>query len=326
MKVFCNLGAIMEAHGFSKADLQRELGMDNRAITKLLLDNEKNSWRLDRETFYRLALFAHAQGFEAFRIVPHPMWQTFHEAQEEITIFRGTRSSDAPIEEFLVRYLHQLNSRNIQSTTAHVDVEQAMREKNCLFIGSPKANPASEMALALLWGAKPFDPSPKNYAHLPFHFIGMTPEHDFSESALLKAGPWHGFELMLPGKSPKLLKLEWLPSDRYARHRGPLTDGAVITACYQPLGTQKHVTTIIISGYTGLSSMFAAGEAAYRALPDFNPENTPRDPWFTILRFSYDKRRDFPWSSEIARIVKQESLDWTGPFTRGRFSPRGEKD
>src|SRR6476659_627209 len=95
---------------------------------------------------------------------------------------------------------------------------------------------------------------------------------------------------------------------------GELHDGAALAVCYQPLGTQKQVSSIVIAGYTGLSSMLAAEEAAYK-LPEFDPEKTPGDPWYTVMRCSYHKRRDYPRSTEITRIVEPGSVKWTPPCT-----------
>src|SRR6476469_8649604 len=97
-------------------------------------------------------------------------------------------------------------------------------------------------------------------------------------------------ELQCGNSQPELLKVDWLPPERYASFRGRLHDGAALAVCYQPLGTQKQVSSIVIAGYTGLSSMLAAEEAAYKLPefdPEFDPEKTPGDPWYTVMRCSY---------------------------------------
>src|SRR6478672_6378145 len=108
-----------------------------------------------------------------------------------------------------------------------------MKERNCLFIGSPKANPACEIALALLWGARPFEARASDRPRIPIRFVGMVPEHEFKTNALLKEGPWHGFELQCGNSQPELLKVDWLPPERYASFRGRLHDGAALAVCYQ---------------------------------------------------------------------------------------------
>jgi hypothetical protein len=315
VKVVCTLGDIQHKLGATDAQLGRELMMDTRTISKLLADDEAAAWRLDRAQLHRLILFANSHGLQAFKIVRHPIWSTFTARVDEIAVFRGTRSSDAPIEEFLNRYLAQLGSHNVHLNIPSTprQVEDAMTQVNCLFIGSPRAHPASEMALALLWGAEPFQDQSGNRARIPIQFLGMTPDHEFKSSALLRDGTWHGFELKTGSRQPLLWKVDWFRPEVYSAHRGSITDGAVLVACYQPLRTREAVTTIVIAGYTALSSMIAANEAAYRSLPDFDPQEAPGSPWYTAMKASYEKRGDQPRSTEVTQLVKDNSVEWTPP-------------
>lgn len=318
MKVVCTLRRIQDQFGLSTADLERELRVHPRTVRKLLADTEKQGWRLTRAVLHRLILFAHSHGSQAFEVVPHPIWRTFVARQDEIAVFRGTRGSDAPIEDLLNDYLAQLGSHNARLNIPATceQVQDAMVRLNCLFIGSPKANPASEMALALLWGAKPFQDQARNRARIPVQFLGMAPDHDFGTSALLRAGTWHGFELKASSAGrPRLLGVDWFEPEVYRSYRGSIKDGAVVAACHQPLGTDKPVTTIVIAGYTGLSSMLAANEAAYRSLPEFDPQGTPGNPWYTVMQASYEKRVDQLHSTDANRIVKEGSIEWTAPCT-----------
>lgn len=315
MKVVCTLRRIRDQLDASPAELGRQLKMDTRMINKLLGDGESKTWRLNREQVHRLVLFANSYGHQAFEVVRHPIWRTFAARKDEIAVFRGSRSSDAPIEEFLNRYLGQLGSYNVHLKMAHTsqEVEDAMTGRNCLFIGSPKAHPASEMALALLWGAEPFQDPAKNRARIPVQFLGMTPDHNTKTSVLLREGNWHGFELKTGGRQPSMLKVDWFPPEVYSAHRGTITDGAVLVACYQPLHTREPVTTIILAGYTGLSSMLAANEAAYGSLPNFDPQEAPAKPWYTAMTASYEKRGDHVQSTDVNRIVDEDSVEWTPP-------------
>lgn len=314
MRVVCTLRRIKEQAGLLDADLVRELRMHPRTVQKLLADSEEQVWRLDRAALHRLILFTHSQGgAHAFEVIPHPIWRTFVARQDEIAVFRGTRSSDAPIEEFLNRYLAQIGSHDarLKMPTTCEEVKEAMMRSNCLFIGSPKANPASEMALALLWGAEPFNDQAANRARIPIQFLGMAPEH-VATSAVLRAGAWHGFEIKTrSADQPRLFPVDWFLPEIYGSYRGPIKDGAVVAACLQPLGTREPVATVVIAGYTGLSSMLVAHEAAYGSLPDFDPQTAPGRPRYALMRVSYQKRGENIRSTDITRIVEEDEVKWT---------------
>lgn len=312
MRVLCILREIQDQLGLSKTDLERELSMDPRTIEKLLADSDRDPWRLDRDMLHRYVLFAHEHGFEAFRVEPHPIWKNF-ENSEEISIFRGPKKADVPVESLLVKYFERLNSQT-HATTVAEGVEDSMKQHNCVFIGSPKSNRATEMALALLWEARPFDSQAKNCDRIPIHFLGMSSEQA-NTSALLRESSRHGFGIQIPGTTRRsYLKVDWLPPERYPSHQGDGQDGAVLVVCHCPLGTQKNVTTVVIAGYTGLATLVAAKEATYKKIPDLEPEATPGQPCFGVLKFRFKKRRQHRGSLDNLRTAEEESARWGPPW------------
>jgi hypothetical protein len=301
----------------TRADLERVLGMDPRTIDKLLADTDEDPWRLDRGMLHRLLLFAHERGFDAFQIEPHPIWRSF-ENRDDILIFRGSNRTDAAIEDHLVKYFSKIKSDKTQSTTEPAGVAEAMRTRNCVIIGSPKANPASEIALTLLWGARPFDAEVENCDRIPIHFLGMTPDHDQKTSALLQESSRHGFNIQLRNaKGQNYLRVDWLPREKYGPFAGSGQEAAVLVACRRPLGTSENVTTVIIAGYTALSTLVAAQEATYKKIPDLRIEDHPGQAEFAILRFRYNKRPERRNSIGL-RTPEEGSTLW-GPPWEGFF-------
>ena len=310
MRVVCMLREIMNELGLSKGELTKELKIDYRSLEKLLVDSDKDPWRLDRETLHRYMLFAHAHDFDAFQIAPHPIWRTF-ENNDDIAIFRGSNRADAPVEDYLNNYFARLHS-TANSTMVSDGLGESMRQKNCVVIGSPKFNQASETALALLWGAEPFNESPENRQKIPLHFLGMKLDSP-RKSAVLIESPRHGLDVRVPqAQHYSYLKVDWLPPESYRSSTKDGQEAAALVACYRPLGTQADVTTIVIAGYTGISTLEAAREATYKVIPDLSPAETPGEPCFAMLKFRYKKRAQRQKSPLDLRSVIEDTAQW-GP-------------
>ncbi|HEX4959470.1 MAG TPA: hypothetical protein VF173_01430 [Thermoanaerobaculia bacterium] len=300
----------------STNDLKRELDMDARTIDKLIADSESDPWRLKRAALHRLCLFAHSHGVDAFRIEPHPIWKGFENS--EALLFRGPKKSDIPVEDHLVKYFERLTCE-VNSSTSFSGLDEKMREHNCVIIGSPKANRASELALTLLWGAEPFDSSAKNREKIPISFLGMQTDSK-EPSALLQEGTRHGLSILPSGaKEKSFLKADWLPPEKFGPYKGTGQDAAVLVVCNRPLGTKNDVTTVVIAGYTGLATLVAAQEATYKEIPDLQPHETPGEPVFAALKFRYKKRIQYKRMLDNLRTLEEGSTKWAPPWHAAFF-------
>lgn len=310
MRVLCTLREIQEELGLTTAELQRELVMDARTIEKLIADTDSDSWRLNREALHRLVLFAHSHGFDAFRIEPDKIWRNFENS--EAIILRGPKKADIPVESHLVRYFESLNCE-VTSSIASSDIEETMKHHNCVIIGSPSANPACEVGLALLWRAEPFNGEPENCNKIPVSFLGMRTERK-GPSALLQESTRHGLQIRSPGsRERRYLKVDWLPPEKYAPSTVSGQDAAVLVVCHQPIGTQENVTTIVIAGYTGLATLVAAQEVTHKTIPELRPEETPGQPSLAALKFRYKKRRKHRALNHL-RTLEEGSVTWAPPW------------
>ena len=313
------LRVIQEALDLTKVELQRELDMDRRTIDKLIADTEDDPWRLDRGALHRYFLFAHSHGYDPFQIEPHEIWKSFKDS--EATIFRGPNKADVPVENHLVKYFERI-SCEVNTTISSADpteeavIRETMREQNCVIIGSPKANPASEVVLSLLWQAEPFKEDVGNREKIPISFLGMHRERK-EPSALLQDGARHGIYIRTPeSRERKLLKVNWLPLEKFGPHKGSGQDAAVLVGCYQPMGTEKEVTTIVIAGYTGLATLVAAQEVTYKEIPELRPEEMPGRPCLAALKFRYKKRPQSQYKRALdnLRSFEEGSSKWAPPW------------
>jgi hypothetical protein len=298
MRVRCTLREIKEELGLTTNDLQRELSVDARTLHKLIADTDSNPWRLDRETLYRYFLFARRYGFDPFRIEHDEIWKSFDNS--EVIIFRGPKKADVLVESHLIKYFDMLNC-DVSSSTAAVGIEDAMKQNNCVIVGQPNNNPASESCLALLWKAEPFQGEAENREKIPISFLGMQIERE-EPSALLQESPRHGLRIRPPGfRERRDLNVDW-------PHESTGQDAAILVVCHKPLGTQKDVTTIVIAGYTGLATLVAAQEVTHERIPELQPEMMPGQPRLAALKFRYRKRR------QSQPAVDKESVRWAPPW------------
>ena len=274
MKVICLVRELMDGLGLDKDDvaLGKLTQVDWRTIRKLRIDDE--NWRLSRKALHSLTLFAHSKGYRGiFEVRPLPFWERFKGS--EAIIYREDRYWDAKGEAQLRDYLAKLNA---EATVVLPDEEDLARDKdwhieriadricnrNCIFLGSPKFSFASEIALSLLWGAQPFDDSISNTSKIPLRFMGMSASHQYANSALIEGGSRYGIRIQTPETGqPVRIPVERFTEEEYEKLAGEYRDAGVVVVADQPLGTQQHVTTMIICGYTGLATSLATNELIY---------------------------------------------------------------
>lgn len=175
------------------------------------------------------------------------------------------------------------------------------------------------IALALLFGAEPFNPEPENRDRIPVHFLGMIPDKN-RKSASVEGGSRHGLAVRVQDGEPrKFLKADWIPAAEYAAFEGEGQDVAILVCCNRPLGTDNDVTTIMIAGYSGPATLFAAQAATAGNIPDLRPEQTPGKPVSAIVKFRYKKKPKFRPSLDGLRTPVARTAKW-GPPWSGFFS------
>lgn len=304
MRVVCTLRQIQEELGWTRLELASKLEVDPRALKNFLSDEGGKKWRLDRDVLHRLVFFAHAHGRQLFQVEPHPMWETFVK-KHDIAIFRGGKKEDADVERCLHRYLDERFDSSASAVAG--SPSDLMKQRNCIIIGSPKHNRASEIALALLWGAEPNDGSPKNQERIPFHFAGMELSSGLDSALVTRdSSLGYGINVLDPKtEERRLLKVDWLPPDEYKSSMKSGQDVAVLVACYRPLGTSEPVTTIVISGYTYLSTLEATRALECGNIPELNPSATPGKPCIAVMKFEFTKKLHA--KKGVVRVLKEKT-------------------
>lgn len=291
MKVVCLLDDLLRELDMSDSTLANALKIDKRQILKL---RRNQGWRLSKGAVDKLTLFAFRHGYEhgIFTVRPPDLWSTF--VRRSAIIYRGLAATDAHVEAELTEYLEHLGCRR---ETHIVSREKAPNTKtiarviatqNCVFVGTPKQNLATEIALSLLWGATPFDESRANRQKIPVQINGMPVSHPSGRSSLLTSSKRFGFQVTTPGElNPLLVGVTRKPADEYRTWSGFGSDAAVIVVRRLPV---KNVTTIIVMGYTGMATHIATQELTQGEPPVTDDDLNDAGPHVLAYRFRFRKR------------------------------------
>lgn len=270
----------------------QQLEMNAQHVVRLA----EGGWTdITRDQMQRLSAWARTHEFDPNLFSfggPHPLWEPF--AEKSAMLFVGRNSDrhinkdDADAQAILTRFLAD---DRCGVSPEHVDqpsdekgrrplgrhMRESMMNHNCIVVCGPRRNPASEVAVSLLWDAEPFNSSSATRQRLPFHItyygganesvdsafssIDNKPEH----RGIVVSNAWH---LPFPYKPD----VQWrMPSQK------PTFDFAVIAMCRKPLDTTKEVSTLVIMGLTGFATKaactsIAAEELCVESLADGAPE------------------------------------------------------
>jgi hypothetical protein len=260
-----NLSRLMRKRPRLDADaLRRELKSRGLSITKARLGSFINCTfkTISRPEIEALINWCHRRGDHFFVERAQPdVWETFRTGSP-ITVFLGMTEKGLKLQDD-IEVLKRLLER-IVASDAHPEqfgvrdqavVLSAMKERNCIFIGSPRFNPATDIALTALAAAKVFGPSSRHL--LPVRFANSTWRTVFDRYASVEpprppaqAGLW----VQASDRSTQFLRIPWLPREDYSARRVFAFDAGLLVVARKPLKTSAHVTTIIVAGMTALAT------------------------------------------------------------------------
>jgi hypothetical protein len=265
MRVRCILKEICDRYHISPAQLHAETQIHPKSLKHLLADED---WSLPKENYERLVKFAFNHGVSSVFVVEYdPIWDTFKKTPT--SIFRGDPAWDVEIERSLSRFIRNMGgkAKMVPATESAAAVKKAMRETNCIFVGSPKSNPATEIALCALYDATPFDDGRENRKELPLQIAGVAPRGNRHSAVLAPASRIHGHGFDITAGARQFISVHWLPPDQYEHWHDTGPDAAVVAIRRSPLKTEKAVTTILLMGYNGLATESAARQLTHGGPP-----------------------------------------------------------
>lgn len=268
------------------------------------------NWRLERDQIEALMLFGYRNGYpEIFSIQHHPLWATFDSAPA--FLYRGAPRWDATIEDELSGFLEHMGGkpRSVTTPQSVAAVEKAMKETNCIFVGSPKSNPATEIAICRLAGATPFDGRRTNRDKVPVHMlVGQPPKEP---SAVMIGARPYGFSVRAKDGTRHHIGAHWLPPEQYASWHSQGEDAAIILICRSPLGTSRPVTTIVVMGYSGLATQSAMFQLIKGDIPLSHDAKLESGQVHILgYHFQFEKPRRHTRSTADPRRVLPKTITW----------------
>lgn len=270
------------------------IGIAENTLRKLLRDE----WDyINRDSVERICDHFGLALDQLFQLEQDNFWYPF-ELLKTCTFVRGSVSHNgtklkaihipsydndatAKIQQFLRRSTPNLRAEMIDfhaAADAHAIVEQAASQ-NCIVIGSPRSNPATEVVVSRFFNAKPFDSAPGNKRKFPFHFL--WPKTWFIERVSAMAAEASsedpkkccGIALQngkIAAKADYMAAEEFRQSDISAG-----SDCGLILVANNPFGGINNPKLIVIAGFSGIGTV-AAAQALINDFRDLEPRSDER--------------------------------------------------
>jgi DNA-binding Xre family transcriptional regulator len=258
----------------AKSDLARKIGVSPQKMNAMINDD----WEyITRDAIERAADFLNLRVADIFEFVPVNFWRPIEQAKR-CTFLRGSQKDKRDAREFHIpRYDDEATSviksflrdslpdvyEPVVADHLEDDVEllrRAQRE-NCIVIGSPKSNAASEILLSRFFGAEPFDSSPENRRKIPFGFCWPEDGPIASRSSLTCSALARKEIEDRPGIALKGVHVaaDYKSTANFRKWQTPKgRDCGLVFVANKPFGTNKDVKLIVLAGFSGIGTLAAA--------------------------------------------------------------------
>jgi transcriptional regulator with XRE-family HTH domain len=325
LEVGLNLEQLLreKAPDTDNVELAERLGVSEATVSSYI----ENRWTvLDRTVMERLADFLQCDAgslltttetrfFDPFRL---PLEKEAHRcvylSRPDSAAVHGGRAlahRDNRAIESVATWLRDFVDRMVEEKHTATTVKQFNEHlvQNCVVIGSPMVNPASEMALCQVFGAEPFNAGDRT--KLPFTFKvaatpGVSPSSVLEPSTDGKVGIWLRRE-------KELLQVDVWPAEEFRKLR--IKKGrdfaAIVVLNHQPQEKPAHFRKLItLSGFGGVGTE-ASATALVDRFRDLEPRHDETYVWGVIEVF-YKK---------AAFSTKREILSYRWRCRRGGRCP-----
>ena len=256
--------------GVPYTELAEKIGISRTTLYSLMKDN----WQqIQRDTIEKVCEYFHCNIDSLFHVEKDPFWLPFIKHGNIQIIFGGSTEFqeekavigmwDIKVVNEIVSHLYQLcgdkklEPSMISSLEFHDNEEEVIefvRKHNTLIIGSPKVNHITEIVVARLFDAVPFDSSSENRKKLPFRFIRPKDWGDTKvEGAFSEISDKNLRGIYSARKGKLIARNDWFDKFFQRRIESGRDCGMLIIA-NNPFGSNENVKLIILAGYTGPSS------------------------------------------------------------------------
>jgi hypothetical protein len=319
------LREIMQRAGVGDEELAKELRLDRNHVAAI----KNGVWkRLTPRELRRLGVWAARHGANLPMVRPNPLWATLTGGSVRLYPTAHPRGSgrkwEAEAEGKLADVFHRIGCQT--EPTGHLSPDSiidSIRSANCVFIGSPKSNVATEFALAALFGIKPGNPSsPIEDSRFKFHWPNpsmLSNSSSFGRNIQRKEDP--GIRVAGAGRS-HFIDASYIDPDQFLAWKGRGGDIGVVVVCRKPLDAVADVTTIVLCGFTGFATLDITRAIIEDGVPIFEYQFVPDlagfplepmipigQPVIRFMRTTYEKR-----AGSDSREPVEDSRHWMPPW------------
>lgn len=300
-----------------KSYLAEQIGISTQKMNAIMNDE----WEyITRDAIERVADYLNLKAAEVFEFVPVDFWKPVENANR-CTFLRGLQKSKRIKNEFHIpRYDDEATSTVksflrdslleveepivVDHSEDEVELLERVRRDNCIVIGSPKSNTATEILLSRFFGAEPFDPTPENRRKIPFGFCWPDDGELAARSSLTCSALARKETKYQPGIALKGVHVaaDHQPAEKFHKwHTKKGRDCGLVFVANKPFGTDKDIKLIVLAGFSGIGTLAAAKALIqdFRYLEQVDSENCV----YGVVGATYSKGadsslrkfRDFSW-------------------------------
>jgi hypothetical protein len=259
----------------NKSTLAKEIGVSSQKLDSMINDD----WMyITRDAIERAADFLKLNTDEIFEFIPVDFWSPI-ERTKRCTFLRGSEGSGSNkpfiqipryddeasgvIKSFLRDFLHDFDDPIVADH--HENEEELIKlakQENCIVIGSPRSNVATEILLSRFFGAVPFDSSQSNRQKIPFGFCwpdsaSIVQRSSLSCSAMARREVGGGSGIAV--KRGIQIVADYKPAEKYLNWKTEKgKDCGLVFVANKPFGTNRNVKLIVVAGFSGIGTLAGA--------------------------------------------------------------------
>lgn len=263
-----HLAELLARNNLSTLALSRAIGISAPTVDKMLSGNWKY---IARDAIERSADYLGVEISEIFQLIPVPFWDWIEESKQ-CTFLRGSHDGNGNRDDLRIpgsdndatTEIARLTRRFMPAVTyadherdTEALINRAMNE-NCIVIGGPRTNAATEILLRSFFDRQPFKARANERARLPFCFCWPEGGHIKTESGLgctEKGGGKSGIMVQ-----DLLIEADYLEPGKFSNTAvsKPARDCGLVFVANKPFGTTKRVKLIVLAGFGGIGTLGAA--------------------------------------------------------------------
>lgn len=271
----------------TKATLAERIGVSPQKLNAMMSDR----WEyITRDALERTADYLGLEVSDVFEFIPVEFWKPIEEAKGSLLLrgspdpapkdqqYRMSRYDDEAtqvIKNFMRKSLLNCDEPPIADHRRNEpELMKKAKSHNCIVIGSPKTNAATEILISRFFDAVPFDSSPENRRKIPFGFCWPDDNEIVQQSSLTCSEIARKEVQNRPGiavRNGTHVEADYKPLEEFLKWRTREgRDCGLVFVANKPFGTKKEIKLIVLAGFAGMGTL-AAAEALVEDFRDLEP-------------------------------------------------------